>query len=408
MTAAELINKARKVLEQNLKAGVNFFYISPAGRKYPHQWLWDSCFHAIVNSKLNPDWAKMEMKTLLSAVDEKGFLPSIIRWQGTQLIDIVAWLLFQGKTSRLTQPPVVAIAVEEIFKETGDVGFVTEVLPALDRYYRWLGTERDPDGDHLISIIHPWEGTDDSPAFDKALLGKKEGRPNAPTVYFSFYKLLVGYWLMGWDLKKILASYQFNVENVMFNCIYAQSLRSLKKLYLAINNLEAAQDYEQRANLVEEAILKHCYNRDRGLFFDVIHRGERYEHNTTVTLSSLFPIILDKVPRQIQEELVSHLTNPHEFWLPYPVPFVSKKETAFNPSDNLLLWRGPVWINTNWFVWRGLVKHGYKELASQLAKKTIGLVARSGFREFYNPFNGRGEGQNNYSWSTLIVDMLEK
>lgn len=408
MTAEELINQARKVLEQNLKTGTNFFYISPAGRKYPHQWLWDSCFHAIVNSKLNPDWAKMEIKTLLSGVEENGFLPSIIRWQGTKLTDIAGWPLFKGKISRLTQPPVVAIAVEEVFKETGDVGFVTKILPVLDRYYRWLAAERDPDGDRLVSIIHPWESTDDSPVFDKVLLGKKEGRPKALAVYFSFYRLLVEYSLMGWDAKEILSSFRFNVENVMFNCIYAQGLRSLKKLYAAINDLEAAQDYERKADLVEDAILKHCYNKDRGLFFDVIHRGEQYEHNTTVTLSSIFPIILDKVPRQILEELISHLTNPDEFWLPYPVPFVSKKEAAFNPSDNVLLWRGPVWINTNWFIWRGLIKHGYKELAGYLAKKTIDLVERSGFREFYNPFIGRGEGQKNYSWSTLVVDMLEE
>lgn len=416
MIKNELKDQAKKVLERNLKTGVvdkgknkqTYFYISPSEKKYPHQWLWDSCFHSIVNSQLNPDWAKKELKTLLSAVDERGFLPSIIRWQGGLWMDAIAWPLFSGKYSRLTQPPVVAIAVEEVFRRTRDVGFVKEVLMPLEKYYHWLERERDPDGDHLVSIIHPWEGADDSPAFDKPLLGKNEGRPSPLAVYFSFYKLLADYSLMGWNLKRILASGLFNVENVMFNCIYAQSLRSLGRMFASISNQEKSREYKRKADLVEKAILDLMFDPEKELFFDVVHKGEAYEHNSTVTISSLFPIILDTIPKAIVEKLVkNHLANPVEFWLPYPIPFVSKEEISFNPKNNVLLWRGPVWINTNWFLWKGLLKHGYKDLAKELAGKTIELVEKSGFREFYNPFTGKGEGQENYSWSTLVVDMLD-
>lgn len=397
-------------MKRNLKTGEGkekYFYICPSVKKYPHQWLWDSSFHAIVNSSLNPDWAKKEMATLLSAVDKKGFLPSITRWKSGGWTEAAAWPLFDGKFSRLTQPPVVAIAVEEIFRKTNDVKFVREMLPKLVRYYHWLKTARDPDKDRLVSIIHPWESADDSPAFDKPLLGKSEGRPGPIQVYLSFYKLLLDYRLMGWGPEKILASNLFNVENVMFNCIFAQGLRSLGRLSGAVGDPEGARTYDEKANLVEKAILERCWDPERSLFFDITHKGDTYEHNTAVTISSLFPIILDTLPGEIVETLVKkHLTNPVEFWLPYPIPFVSKEETAFNPNDNVLLWRGPVWINTNWFIWKGLLKHGYTEIAKELAKKTISLVEKSGFREFYNPFTGRGEGEEDYGWSTLVVDML--
>ncbi|KKT74404.1 MAG: Trehalase-like protein [Microgenomates group bacterium GW2011_GWA1_Microgenomates_45_10] len=412
---SNLIEEAKTILERNVKTGMAsiggikkaYFYICPAAGKYPHQWLWDSCFHAIVNCRLNPQWAKQELKTLLSVVDDEGFLPSMIRWQGGKWPEILAWPLFKGNLSRITQPPVVATAVEEVFKTTQDLEYLKEVLPALERYYLWLGTQRDPDKDNLVSIIHPWESADDSPAFDRALLGKDEGRPNPAAVYISFYKLLIKYGLMGWMTQKIFSSNLFNVENVMFNCIYAQGLRSLGRLSAVVSEMEKARTFDKKADLVEEAILRLCYDPEKSLFFDVIHKGDSYERNDVMTISSIFPIILDTIPKEVVTKIVeNHLANRFQFWLPYPIPFVSKEEASFNPEDNVLLWRGPVWINTNWFIWKGLLKHGYIELADELAKKTIALVEKSGFREFYNPFTGRGEGQKNYSWSTLVVEML--
>ena len=66
----------------------------------------------------------------------------------------------------MIQPPVIAQAVEAIV-EAGGEAFLDEALPALERYYRYLATERDPDRDDLISIIAQFEsGLDFSPAYD--------------------------------------------------------------------------------------------------------------------------------------------------------------------------------------------------------------------------------------------------
>jgi hypothetical protein len=35
------------------------------------------------------------------------------------------------------------------------------------------------------------------------------------------------------------------------------------------------------------------------------------------------------------------------------------------------------------------------------------MLAKSGFREYFNPYTGEGHGSRNHSWSTLILDMLE-
>jgi len=69
------------------------------------------------------------------------------------------------------------------------------------------------------------------------------------------------------------------------------------------------------------------------------------------------------------------------------------------------LWRGPTWVCINWFLARGLRKHGFTDEAARIVEKTKELVLRGGFREFYNPFTGEPYGAPGFGWSTLVLDM---
>jgi glycogen debranching enzyme len=411
-----VVEKAKEVLMKNLKTGTriiggqeyDYLYICPAIEKYPHQWLWDSSFHAIVTSEFNPDLAKREIESLFKGMQPNGFMPNMILWDRVHTLAerLATKLFFTGITSNLTQPPVIAISLEELYKNTYNLDFIRRYLPLVKKYFSWLEAERDPDGDGLVSVIHPWEtGIDASPVFD-SLLGINEIKPRPLRVYQALYGLLLKYAMLGWNEEKIFAAKAFNVEYVMFNCIYAQGLRAIASLSKIIGNHKDSALYNEKADKVEKAILDICWNEEKRIFFDISSPDNRQLQ--VKTISSLFPIILDSIPRDILDELVtSHLLNEREFWLPFPVPSVSKDEPTFNPNDNLILWRGPTWINTNWFLVRGLKKHGYDEVASQIAKRLIALVDQAGFWEFYNPFTGEGGGQKDYSWSTLVVDMFD-
>jgi len=130
-----------------------------------------------------------------------------------------------------------------------------------------------------------------------------------------------------------------------------------------------------------------------------------------LTVKGLIPLILD-LPSGIVNTLVNkHLLNENEFWLPFPVPSVAKSEPTFRPSANTFLkmtniWRGSTWINMNWYLVQGLKKHGYKEEAEKIIEKSVDLVRKEGFREFFNPFTGEGGGEKNFGWSTLVLDMI--
>ena len=70
-------------------------------------------------------------------------------------------------------------------------------------------------------------------------------------------------------------------------------------------------------------------------------------------------------------------------------------------------WRGPTWIGTNWFIYKGLVNYGFFNLAQELLESSIKLIKQSGFREQFNPLTGEGRGAKEFTWGTLIIDMIE-
>lgn len=93
-----------------------------------------------------------------------------------------------------------------------------------------------------------------------------------------------------------------------------------------------------------------------------------------------------------------------EFWSEFPVPTVSLDEPSFDPEG---FWRGPTWIATNWFIYKGLKNYGFDDIAKQIKNSSGALIEKSGFREYFNPHTGDGFGAENFTWGGLIVDMTQ-
>jgi len=157
---------------------------------------------------------------------------------------------------------------------------------------------------------------------------------------------------------------------------------------------------------VRDALVAKCWDPDRGLFWDLAAVAERPLRVNTI--SSLLPLVLPELDRGVVTRLVEeHLLNPREYALPFPVPSVAADEPAFDPGEPRgFIWRGPTWVNTNWFLVRGLRAHGYAEAADHIVAKTVELVRRQGFRECYNPLTGAGQQARDFGWSTLVLDMV--
>jgi len=419
--AQSIIERARETLQGNLKTGysarlgTSYRYICPSKEHYFHQWFWDSSFHAIVLSHLDIDLAKNEIDSLLYAQKKDGFIPHIIYWDDHKYTASLSNLgqrlesklsLFPSN-SELIQPPLIAEAVEAIYKKSKDLHYLRRIAPKLKAYYLWLETCRDPDNDGLISIIAPYEsGLDQSPSYDPIL-----GTANKSQLYSSLVGRTVTFrnMMKNYNLAKIFQAGYFNVEDVLVNSIYIKNLQVISSLLFEVDDEDSARHFGRRALKSKEALIKKCYDREDRFFYDVF--GSDDQKAKVKTIKGLMPIILD-LPRSIVKDMVkNYLLSDTEFSSAFPVPTVAMSEPSFAPvpltiKNEPILWRGPTWINTNWYIYNGLKKHGYKKEAENIKEKSINLIEKSGFSEFFNPLSGEGYGAHNFSWSTLVVDMI--
>jgi glycogen debranching enzyme len=75
--------------------------------------------------------------------------------------------------------------------------------------------------------------------------------------------------------------------------------------------------------------------------------------------------------------------------------------------DTLRYWRGPIWINVNWLLRRGMQLHGFHHEAEDLRTAMLRLVHRSGHHEYFHPRTGEGIGAPAFSWTAaLSLDLL--
>ena len=375
-------------LRQNWREGaratdrVPFAYTCPSPGHYPWQWYWDSCFTAITWRHFDRTRSRRELESLLGAQREDGFIGHTIFWntplRGRRRFTYNVTAPNATMTSSI-QPPVLAwawrIAVGNPATE-----------PAIVRHYDWLAAHRDLDGDGLIWIVQPDEsGLDASPQFDAIWGWRAHDRPG-------FVLLVRRNRRLGYDLRRIANAGGPVCCEVAMNVLHGLSLLALGRPSLT------------------PTIVERMYDPETGLF----HPLARPEPNRTParTWAALAPLALPDLPEDIGRRLVEgHLLDANQFWLPVPPPSVPPTEPSFSTSDEgpfgvRRYWRGPTWINAAWLVWLGLTRLGYHDHAETLAHRVIAAVRAEGLREYYDPYTGRGMGQVNFGWSTLVMEML--
>jgi hypothetical protein len=381
--------RSHAVLSQNWREGtrssdgVPFAYTCPSPRHYPWQWYWDSCFTAISWRRFDPERSRRELRSLLAAQRDDGFIGHTIFWNqplsGSRRYTYNVTSVDAQMTASI-QPPALAWAWQiAVGDPAGE--------PAIGRQHEWLQANRDLDGDGLIWIVQPDEsGLDASNQFDPIWGHRAHGRAG-------FVLLVHRNRRLGYDLRRVAAAGGPVVVEVLTNVLY-----NLSRLALGLPSLTPA-------------LIERTFDERRGLFLP--HARPAPSRTPPVTIAALAPLALPDLPEQIGRRLVEeHLLSPDRFWLPVPPPSVSAAEPGFSRRDTRPLgvrryWRGPTWINAAWFVWLGLVRLGYEQEAAELAQRLGSAVEIAGLREYYDPFTGAGMGAVDFGWSTLVLELLD-
>lgn len=408
----EIIDACYQYLQSHLMQGERFgkkyHYYKPANTKYgPHQWLWDSGWHMIAWSYKEPQNAIIDLRTMLQFQQPSGFIPEICFWGGKTFLERIGHFIFgysHEEYTDLTQMPMLPYSVRAMWNATHDKTVLEEFVPKLVKYFDWWAKERDPDHDGLVSIVHGWEsGIDASPLYDPAH-GVKN--PTYKELYPKFLTLQRIYRnKYHWDMAKILESGLFNFEDIGVCAVYAAGWGELSRLANEFDP-KLAQYCNQQSEKFETAIIKKAWDPARKQFVSFYHTEKEEKISTIKAHQCLFPLMLDRLPKEMEDTLVSDLQNPTTFWAHYPIPSVAMNEETFNPNRNRLLWRGTVWPCTVWFVCEGLMKHHRMDVLHQIVDRWIEMYQKNGIWEYYNPLTGEGFGEEGIGMSAVLIDML--
>ncbi|WP_431920876.1 amylo-alpha-1,6-glucosidase [Micromonospora wenchangensis] len=409
VTAATDMLRGNRRTGYSAGAGHEFQFTCPSPDTYPFQWAWDSAFHAIALSHVDPGRAQAELNSLLTAVSPEGFLPHMLLWQDDLRPRAVEDFRIRvtGWTSATLAPPVLARGVERVFLATGDRDWLARVLPRTVAFYEWLRAHRSSPHTGLLLTYQPDEsGLDASPKYDEAIGLTVTTGDVAPHWHDAMRRLLDSYATATGEAD-LLAARRFVWHDVLFNSIYADGLRAAARLCRQSPRAGRVADvFDNRARAVTAALHRHCWDEERGVFWDL--DAVRGTPVRVLTVSSLFPLILEDLPAPTVRRLVEeHLLNEREFWTPFPVPSVAVDEPTFDPDFHTgAIFRGSSWVNLNWFLHDGLLRHGYRRVAEVIARRTVEMTARSGMRECYGPFDGVGHAARQFGWSSLVIDLV--
>lgn len=430
--------QAKTVLDANYRGS----YTIPAENLYPHQWLWDSCFIAIGLRHIDIDRAKNELKSLVRGQWANGMLPNMIFSNAPEYRrDREYWRSWINPyspdglaTSGITQPPMLAEAVYKIGQSLSAAerkSWFKTMLPHVELYHRWLYHDRDPHGEGLVLLLHPWEtGLDNTPPWMHELnehsmpgwirairwlhldpvIGffRRDTHYIPPGQRFSTLEILSLFDAQRrlrrkeYNTTRILTRGLFTIEDLTFNSIFIHANELLKEMAktarykLHDDLLDSMAKSPKALEQLWDPYSKNYWSRDF-----ITHKMLKQP-----SIATLMPLYAGCISKERAADLVRQLENENKFGARFAAPSVPLDSSAFSPER---YWQGPTWANTNWLIIEGLRRYGFNDHAEALTDTTLDMVEASGFAEYFDPNTGEPLGAKNFSWTAaLTLDLLQR
>lgn len=294
---------------------------------------------------------------------------------------------------RNVHKPVLAQHVAFICKYTQDLTWLKEIYPKLERFVAYY----ENNAKHESGLFY---------FFDDFAIGVD----NDPS---TFYRP------------------DNSSASIFLNSLMYMELGAMAYLAELIENEEKKAYYSAKRAELKDAINRHCYDEKDGMYYScdinlrpidqnvLLHSGAPRHYSTLLQRlgcwSSFLPLWAGIPTKEQAERIVKeNLLDEKAFWAKYGVRSLSKYEKMYrivgtgNPSS----WQGGVWILSNYFVFKGLLRYGYEREGKALATQTIELLNKDflengAFHEYYDPETGAGVFNKGFSsWNTLAANIL--
>lgn len=428
-----LIEQAQAVLNANWTGQ----FTKPAFKLYPHQWSWDAAFIAIGYAHYDQARAEQELRSLFRGRWANGLLPHIVfhhespdYFPGPELWDTQRspHAPKDVKTSGIVQPPNHALAARHIYEHAQDrdraKAFLEELYPKLRAWHDFLYRERDPEGEGLVVLYHPWgSGMDNSPLWDEPLR-RIPVDLNAPALpvkrvddrlvdpadrptdedYYRYLYLVKLFRDCNYEEACIRERCPFQVQDVLFNALLVASERALARIADVLGRKDASF-HEERAEKTARALDEKLWDEEHKIYvdFDLVS-GKPIDVHVAAGFTPLFAGIPSPERARAMCDYLNSRCFCHIDGECFAVPSFDRGAPGFSKRR---YWRGPVWLNINWLLYKGLRRYGFHDYAAWVRRSIVELPQRYGFYEYYDPEAGRGHGAEGFSWTAaLLLDVL--
>lgn len=268
----------------------------------------------------------------------------------------------------------------EVYVMTGDKEFLKEMYASSKAFYNFYIATRDTDSDGLCE----WGG-------HAVLESVRDG--------------LVAVWDE--------VTWPANLDGVDINSMLVKEAKSLEKMARELGLEDEAShwknDYLSRTQLINQ----YCWDEKQGFYYNVDKRDNDFTYSKPNDLKrdeiiGFLPLWAGIANQEQAKSLVEKLTDPNAFWREYGIPSLSAADPYYNPKG---YWNGPVWVEWNFLIMRGLIDYGYHKEAKELVQKVVNgmlsqLKANHNLWEFYSPDHQWGGYHKTYIWAGIINRMM--
>lgn len=354
----KLMEKAVRVLQDNVVCDEALPWgkkrcVVPCMSGFPGIWNWDTAFHCLGLSRMDPEFAMEHMETFCSYQKEDGLFPDVIFFDG-RVVDTF------GK------PPVMAWACEAIYKRSQDLEFLKRMYVRLLKNVEFWEKKRNHKG-----LFH----------YDAAVV---DGVKKPLEVRYE----------SGWD-----NSVRWDVEEpevfwaIDLNCFMTMTYRSMEFISKELEITDT--DWQKKAENLTKLVEEKFWSEKQECYVDRNYQTD--ELSDILTPASFMPLYIGIASKEHAEGCM-RAAKKH---FAYGMPTVAYD----HPEHGTDYWRGLTWLNVAYFAAKGLKDYGYTEIADQIRDTILTWVEKDGdqIHENYNSKTGEGCGAPYFSWSAVFV-----
>lgn len=320
---AKLYNKCLSVMKSQLytpECQFSKIWSTPNRLPHRHLWLWDSVFHAIGHRNIHPSIAEQLILSIFENQEESGKIPHVVT---------------PTFHSKISQPPIIAWGALKVFEKSNNLEFLREVFQKNNLLLSWFHKNRRLNDKALYS----WKVIIES----EHCKGDESGMDNSPRFD---------------NVKHMYA--------IDLTCFIAKDVYSMAKIADLLG--ENSKPYYDWYEAIKRDVNQYLFYDNFYYDYDI----DKQAISPVKSMCGFLPLYAGICEDKHINALTKELTNPETFYTDFPIPSVALTEPSFSTD----MWRGPVWLNYNYFILDGLLTSNQPDLFKKLANKMLFCINR--------------------------------